>query len=175
MAIDIVFIILLILAAIKGYSRGLIVGIFSFLAIIIGLAAAMKLSVVVSGWLQSSTGITKQWLPFVSFAIVLIVVILIVRWGAGFIQKGVEFAMLGWINKLAGILLYAFIYATIFSIVLFYAVQMHLINTETIQASHTYAYIQPIGPKALSLLGSIIPFFQNLFADLEKFFGSLVH
>ena len=174
MLIDIIFIILLIIAAVKGFSRGLIAGLFSFLAIIIGLAAAMKLSIVVSGWLQNSTNIAKQWLPFVSFAIVMIVVIILVRLGAKLIQKGVEFAMLGWLNKLGGVILYAFLFTTVFSIVLFYAVQMNIIKTETIQASRTYAYIQPFGPKALDLLGSVIPIFKNLFVDLENFFGSFV-
>jgi membrane protein required for colicin V production len=46
MILDLVFAVLIILAIIKGYQRGLIVGIFSLIAIIIGLAAAIKLSAV---------------------------------------------------------------------------------------------------------------------------------
>ncbi len=174
MSIDIIFIILLIMAVVKGFRRGLIAGIFSFLAVVIGLAAAMKLSIIVSGWLQNSTHITQQWLPFISFAIVMVAVILLVKWVAGLIQKGVDFVMLGWINKLAGILLYVLLYTTVFSIILFYAVQMGVIKTETLQASRSYNFIQPFGPKALNILGSVIPVFKNLFEDLENFFGSLV-
>lgn len=174
MFIDIIFLILLIIAAVKGFSRGLIAGLFSFLAIIIGLAAAMKLSVLVSSWLQNSTNIAKQWLPFISFVLVMIVVIILVRLGAKLIQKGVEFALLGWLNKLGGVILYALLFTAVFSIVLFYAVQMNIIKPEITQASRTYAYIQPFGLKALDLLGSVIPIFKNLFTDLENFFGSFV-
>ena len=42
MAIDIIFLVLLAMAAFKGFRRGFIVAIFSFLAIVIGLAAAIK-------------------------------------------------------------------------------------------------------------------------------------
>jgi len=44
LVIDIIVIIIGVLAAIRGLRQGLIVGVCSFLAIIVGLAAAMKLS-----------------------------------------------------------------------------------------------------------------------------------
>jgi membrane protein required for colicin V production len=42
MILDIVFALICILAIFKGYQRGLIIGLFSLVAVIIGLAAAMK-------------------------------------------------------------------------------------------------------------------------------------
>ena len=39
----------MVLALIKGYRRGFIVAVFSLIAIIVGLAAAIKLSTVVAG------------------------------------------------------------------------------------------------------------------------------
>ena len=65
------------LAIIKGISRGFIMAVFSFIAIIIGVAAAMKLSYIVANWLQHSFNTGKQWLPFLSFLIVLIGVIIL--------------------------------------------------------------------------------------------------
>jgi len=174
MVIDLALLIILAMACFKGYSRGLIVAIFSFLAIIIGLAAAMKFSVVVSGWLQNSTHISKQWLPFLSFLIVMVGVAILVRWVAKLIQKSVEVIMLGWLNRLGGIVFYVALYVTVFSIVLFYATELNVIKPETMQQSKTYAVIEPFGPKAINALGSLIPIFKNLFTDLQQFFGSLV-
>ncbi len=175
MAIDIILIIILAMACFKGYNRGLIVAIFSFLAIIIGLAAAMKFSVIVSGWLQNSTHISKQWLPFLSFLIVIIAVVILVRWVAGLIQKSVEVVMLGWLNRLGGIVFYVVLYVTIYSIVLFYATEINIIKPETIQASKTYTVVEPFGPKAINALGYLVPVFKNIFTQLEAFFGSLVN
>ncbi len=173
MIIDIIFLILVLFAVWKGYSRGLIIAIFSFLAILIGLAAAMKFSIVVSQWLQESTNIAVQWLPVISFILVLVFVIILVRWLASLLQKSMELVMLGWFNRFGGMIFYTFLYLMIYSIVLFYATEMNIIKTETKQESTTYPIIEPLGPKALDLLSSIIPVFKNMFADLQNFFASL--
>src|SRR4051812_25304065 len=118
MIIDIIYVILLTIALWKGFSRGFIIAIFSFLAIFIGLAAAIKFSAVVAVWLHSSTNIGTRWLPFISFLAVIIIVIILVRWIAGLLQASVEFAMLGWLNRLAGVILYVALYTMFYSIIL---------------------------------------------------------
>ena len=173
MVLDIFFAVILILAVIKGYQRGLIVGLFSFIAIITGLAAAIKLSAVVAGYIGKAVKISEQWLPVISFAVVFFLVILLVRWGAKALQHTVEVVMLGWINRLGGIIFYAAIYFIIFSVVLFYAEQTKLIQPETKAKSVTYSYVQPWGPKAINIFGTVIPLFKNMFGQLEEFFGSV--
>jgi membrane protein required for colicin V production len=173
MIIDFIFIILMILAIIKGFRNGFVVAVFSFLGIIIGLAAAMKLSTVVAGWLKDSTHISATWLPFLSFVLVMIAVVLLVRLGALFIQSAMELVLLGWLNKLSGIILYAVLYITLFSVVLFYAEKIHWIKPDTFLASHTYAFIQPWGPKAINLFGTLIPFFKGMFEELSHFFENV--
>ena len=173
MIIDIIVAIILIFAIIKGYKQGLIVALFSVVAFIVGLAAAMKLSVVVAGYIGKAVNISDKWLPIISFAVVFLIVVLLVRLGAKFIEKSVEFAMLGWVNRLGGILLYAGLYILIFSILLFYAEQLNMIKPETKTGSVTYAYIQPWGPKLMDGLGKIIPVFKGMFEDLEDFFDGV--
>ena len=72
MLLDIIFAVIIVLAIFKGYQRGLIVGVFSFVAIIIGLAAAMKLSTVVAGYIGKAVKVSDEWLPVISFAVVFI-------------------------------------------------------------------------------------------------------
>ena len=175
MIIDIILAIALIWAIISGYQRGLIVAVFSFIAFIVGIAAAMKLSTVVAGYIGKAVKISDQWLPVISFAVVFIIVVLLVRLGAKLIQKSVEFAMLGWVNRLGGILLFVSLYVLIFSILLFYAEQLDLIKPETKNTSVSYHYIQPWGPKVIDGLGQIIPFFKGMFNDLKDFFGNVSH
>ena len=151
----------------------MIIGVFSFLAIIIGLAAAIKLSAVVAGYIGEAVKISDQWLPVISFAVVFIIVILLVRLGANAIQRTAEIAMLGWVNRLGGIILYVALYITVLSILIFYAQQIHLIKQPTIEKSVTYAFVQPWGPKAINVFGAIIPFFRNMFGELEQFFGGV--
>jgi len=173
MILDIIVAVILILAIIKGYRQGLIVALFSFIAFFIGLAAALKLSVVVADYLGKSVKVSDKWLPIISFAVVFLIVVLLVRLGARFIQKTVELAMLGWLNRLGGILLYTGLYILIFSILIFYADQLGFIKPETKAESVTYSYIQPWGPKLMDGLGKIIPVFKGMFKDLEDFFDGV--
>ena len=84
-----------------------------------------------------------------------------------------EVVLLGWINKLAGILLYAVIGLLVFSVLLFYAEQMKLIQPATIRESVSYPLVQPWGPKVINGIGSVIPIFKGMFSELEEFFGNL--
>jgi len=173
MFIDIIFLLLMVWAVFRGFRRGLIVSIFSLLAIIAGLAAAIKVSALVAVQLGKVVNISDRWLPMISFAVVFIGIVLIVRLGANLIQKTVEIAMLGWVNRLGGILLYVILFTVVYSIFLFYAVQLHFFKEETIQTSVTYAWIEPWGPKVINSLGSIIPFFKDMFNELQQFFGGV--
>ena len=173
MFLDLVLTIIVILALIKGYQRGLIVGIFSFVAIIIGLAAAMRLSTVVAGYIGDVIKVSDQWLPVISFLVVFFVVVLLIRLGANMIQKTVEISMLGWVNRLGGILFYFAIYVIVFSVILFYAEQVKLIKQDTIQKSVTYSYIRPLGPKVINGFATIVPMFKGMFSDLQSFFDGV--
>ena len=175
MLIDACFAILIIFACIKGYRKGFIVGLFSIIAFIVGLAAALKLSAVVAAKLSTSTNISAKWLPFISFILVFIIVVIIINLVAKMIQKSAEMLMLGWANKLGGIILYAMLYCIILSVFLFYAIQLHLIKTETITSSQCYPFIKPLGPGVIDKLGIIIPFFKDMFEQLQHFFDTIAN
>lgn len=173
MIIDIAFVIVMLLAIFKGLSKGLILGIFSLLAFIIGLAAALKLSVVVADWLKDSAGSFSKWLPLISFMLVFIAVIFLVGLLARVIKKTMQFAMLGWLDSLGGMLLYLVIYTIIFSILLFFAEKLFLLQPSTIRESNLYTYVSPWGPKVMDSLGKIIPVFKDMFTELQDFFGGM--
>ena len=173
MLIDFTFAALIILAIIKGYQKGLIIAVFSIIAFIIGLAAALKLSAVVADYLKDSASVSAKWLPFIAFALVFFVVVLLVRLGAKLIEKTFQAVMLGWLNRIGGIVLYASLYLIILSIFIFYAQKLQLIQPATIQASATYKFIQPWGPVIMDNIGRLIPVFKDMFGQLGDFFNSL--
>jgi membrane protein required for colicin V production len=175
MVLDLVFAVILVLAVLKGYQRGLIIGLFSLVAVIIGLAAALKLSTVVAGYIGQAVKVSEEWLPLISFVVVFLIVLLLIRLGAKAIEKTFEVVLLGWVNKLGGIILYAAIYTIVLSVLLFYAEQMKLLQQETIEKSMTYSFVQPWGPKAINAFGSVLPIFKDMFGDLEQFFDGVAN
>jgi membrane protein required for colicin V production len=171
--IDIIYAILISLALFKGYKKGLVVAIFSFVGFIIGLAAALKLSVYVAGRLKNNVNVSDKLLPFLSFAVVFLVTVLLIHFGARLIERLFEMVALGWANKLGGILLYAILYTVIFSVFLFYADKMNLLTKSAIQSSLTYSFIEPWGPKIIDEFGQILPVFKDMFTNLEDFFAGV--
>ncbi len=145
MIIDLVFALLMLLAIFKGISRGFIVAVFSLLAFFIGLAAALKMSAVVADHLHEKMNLDGYWLPVVSFLIVFVAVVILIRWAAAIIKKAAKFVFLGQLDSLAGILLFAVLYLMIYSVILFYATRMGLISAETQATSKTYFFIEPFG------------------------------
>ncbi len=163
----------MVIAVLKGYRKGLIVALFSIIAFIIGLAAALKLSAVAASYLKDSVNISAKWLPFIAFIIVFIGVVLLIRMGGKLIEKAVQVALLGWLNRIGGIILYAAIYIIILSFFLFFAEKLGFIKPSVIQSSLTYDFIQPWGPKLINSFGKVLPVFKDTFIELESFFDSV--
>ena len=168
--LDVLFLIVLGFAIYKGYTRGFIMSIFAVLGFIVGLAAALKLSATVASKLSTISDANK-FLPMLAFALVFIATAFGVKFIGKIIQKTFETAMLGWANRLAGVALFVLLYSIIFSIFIFYAIQIHLIKQDAADASTMYPYYASIGPKVMEGIGVVIPWFKNMFAELQQFFG----
>lgn len=171
--LDILFLILIAFAVYRGITSGLIVGVFSFLAYFIGLAAALKLSSGVAQYLAGKDHHPSFWLPVLSFVLVFIVVVLIVNLIARLIKSAVKLSTLGWADKLGGILFFVIINVFIFSIFLFYLSEAHWIDESTKNDSKVYPYVISVAPAMMHFLGKIIPVFSNLFEDLKGFFENI--
>lgn len=173
MLIDLIFFLFIIIGVVKGLQRGFIVAIFSIIAIIIGIAAAMKLSTVAAGYLKDSVDISSRWLPVISFIVVFLIVVVLVRLGANILHKTVEIVFLGWLNRLLGAVLYFLLYIVVFSVLLFFAEQSGIIKQQTITNSKIYPWVEPIGPYVINGVGNIIPFFRDMFNELKEFFSDM--
>jgi membrane protein required for colicin V production len=173
MTIDVLFLLFMVMAIFRGFRQGFIIAIFSAISLIVGLAAAIKLSATVANANWVPHHMSSRWLPVLAFLLVFVGVVIVVRLGARMAEKVVDLALMGWLNKLAGIILYAAIYTVILSVLLFYAVQVHLIARTTLASSVTYPFIRPWGPVVINEFGKFVPWFEGMFARLEDFFGRL--
>jgi len=103
----------------------------------------------------------------------MVVVAWLVRFCGLLIQKALQLVMLGFLNKAAGIILYAVLYTILLSVLLFYAEKTNFIGQDTVAASHTYSFVQPWGPAAIHMFAMLIPAFENMFKHLEQFFDNI--
>lgn len=170
MVIDMITLGVLIWAVIKGISRGLLMAVFSLIALVLGIAAALKLSAVTANWLDGTIHISAKWLPLIAFLLVFVLVVFVVNKTGLLLEKTMEWAFMGWINKAGGILLYSILYLLFWSVLLFYLGKMNIISQKQIDKSVTYSIIAPWGPAVMEWLANLVPGFKDVFEDIGKFF-----
>jgi len=169
MIIDTMVLVMVVMAIIKGYSRGLIMALFNTLSLIIGLALAIKFSSMVSPLVAEKTG-EGTYAPIVSFGLVFFAAMLVIRLSGKAIEKTFETVKAGFLNRLAGVVLYLTVYMSIFSILLYYFGQMRILSETVVSGSVSYPLIAPWGPAVINTIGFIIPWFQDMFTDLNAYF-----
>lgn len=144
MLIDIIFISMMVLAIFKGLKNGLIVAIFSIVGWILGLLAAFRFSDLAAEYLKDNVDVSPRILSIISFILVFGIVMLLVSLGAKLIEKMVDLTLMGWLNRLGGIFFYVLLYTLIFSVMIFFAERVRLLNEETISSSKVYEWVKPL-------------------------------
>lgn len=172
MIIDLVSLILLVLSIYKGWTKGLVVAVCSFLGVFIGIMAALTFSANVSGYFQSK-GEHAIWLPFLVFILIIVGTVFLVRLLANAVQKVLKTLHLGVLNRIGGILLFLLAYFSIYSAILFYASGISLISPTMVSDSKTYGIIQPWGPSAIKGIGEFIPWFREVLDKIKAGFDKM--
>lgn len=100
--IDIIILIPLLWFGYKGFTKGFVIEIASFAALILGIYGGLKLSGWVSGYLKEWFEIKSDYLPLISFSVTFLIIVLIVFLVARGVDKLIKTAALSLPNKLAG-------------------------------------------------------------------------
>ena len=164
--IDIVFAVLLGFAVYKGLKNGLFVEVASLLALVVGIYLAIKFSGLVGSIL---TGFAPTWNPkyieITAFIITFIIVVVAIHLAANILTKIADFAFLGWINKLAGVVFSLLKTILALSVVLFIFEKINidnmLLSKETQESSIFYNPIQNISK-------AIYPTIEGWYDSLKK-------
>lgn len=170
MTLDLIAITLAFLLFVRGYKKGVIVALGSVLAILLGITCALSLSAKLSVYLFEKGFAGSALAPLISYAILFIGVVWIVRFLVRFLEKTTSAVLLGWVNKSIGGLLYVGLGMIIYSSVLWLCNSAHILSPETIVQSQCYKYLAPIAPWVFAHIGEVIPFAKNTFADMRHFF-----
>lgn len=150
-----------ILAILQGYRNGLIKALISFFSLLIGVLLAFQFAGFVAAQLKLYTKITSYWLPFISFLLVLLAVMIALRWITRLLQQTADWLMLGWLNKLLGMILYMFIYGTILSALIYFMSLLGVIEKSKMDASISHPYLASWWPYFMSTMSEWLPFIKQ--------------
>ena len=162
--IDIIFIILFILAGINGYKKGLIVELASLAALILGIWGAFEFSDITAEFLVDNFNWSWDHLNVASFIITFAVIVILVHIIGSVLNKMIEAAMLGFLNRLAGIVFGVLKSALILSVILVVFDRIdrdvNIIPEDKKAESRLYQPIRNFVP-------SIFPFIEDWVKDIK--------
>ena len=148
--IDIVLFLFLLIAAINGFRKGLILEIASLAALILGVWGAIEFSYITTSFLTDNIGLESEYLNLISFFITFIIIVILVHIVGTSLSKFIEVAMLGWLNRIAGMAFGVLKIAFILSILLivFYKIDtdVHILPEDVKSQSQLYEPIRNLAP-----------------------------
>lgn len=162
---DIIFVIPLLWGAYKGFTKGFVLEIASFLALGLGVWGGLKFSYLSAEYLSKMFDISEKLMPLISFSVVFIVIVIAVFLLAKLLQSVLKKAALGLVNRLLGlvfgVLKFAFILSIILNLVNVFNKEVEFITPEKKETSLLYNPIEK-----LSQL--LIPGIKDLKIDASK-------
>lgn len=100
--IDIILIIPLIIGAWRGFKKGLIIELFTLLALLVGIYCAIHFSNYTAELLKDNFNADGDYMPIVAFTVTMLVVGAIVFFTGELVEKAIKLVALGMVNKIFG-------------------------------------------------------------------------
>ena len=100
---DIIILICFLPAIISGIMKGFIEQAIALVSLILGAWLAFKFSTVVSGWLQPYFEVSETVLNVISFAVIMVAVVLVLFVLSKILTGVTKLVMLGWLDRLLGL------------------------------------------------------------------------
>ena len=161
---DIVIAIILVVGAILGYRRGFLLELFFLLAIILGVFVGFKLMGSGVDYLSEKFNADKAVLPYVSFTIIFLIVMLVISLIGKSIKNSMDKTFLGKIDAITGALLGLFKYAFGISVVIWLLEAFQITFPEGWkEESVLYPMAAKVAPTLSEYFGEYLPFFKETF------------
>ena len=147
-------------ALIHGFSKGFVSQAVSLVSLILGVWLSFKFSVPFGDWLKSFADLPGTVLHVIAFALILVIVMLLMGLIGKLLEKAVKVVMLGWLNKLLGVVFALFKAVLVIGlvIILFDAIYnlIPFVSSDTLSESILYQPIKDIANIVFPYLKELI-------------------
>ncbi|MCS7075228.1 MAG: CvpA family protein [Bacteroidia bacterium] len=168
---DIVVCLIIGLGAWKGYQKGIVKQVLVVIGVIVFVVIGLKIAT----WIGKSikTLVQPHFIPLFSLVLTIIFIVLAIALVNKFAQKVLKTVMMSKINRLAGGLLTAFLYASILSVLCYILHQAKVVGPAFTQQSITYMILVNAAPKIYHYTLSILPIVKEVVIDFINMLKSL--
>lgn len=157
--------------AFMGFRKGLLLELISLFALVLGILLGLKL-------LDSGLPVMKEYigdagglLPFVTFLIIFVAIILGVRVLGLLLKKVIDFTPFGLFDNLLGSLLGALKWCLALSLLLYVSDMAGIsVTPETAAGSAVYPIVLKTTPYALGIMSYVLPFIKAMLLSLKDHF-----
>ncbi len=162
--IDIVIVCFFLPALFFGIKNGMVKQLVALAVIYFGIVLSLRFATPVSLWVLEHVKMTEFWAKAVSFVLIFFVVALVLSLFGRIIEKIIKITLLGWLNKLLGVVM-TFILTILLLSVVVYLVDsannlLEFIPKVKLEESRFY-------PALLQLSQEVFPHFKELFSKGE--------
>lgn len=144
-----------------GFSRGIIKTVLSVLSLVFGLMAGIKFAGPMTTFLKQTTGQDTPLMFLAGFFLSFAVVMILIRMFAKALESILQSANINIINQIMGGLLTAVVMVFIYSYILWFAEQSHLVDDATRRDSKTYVYVEKFPDQAKKVFVQIKPIIKD--------------
>ncbi|MFA6770728.1 MAG: CvpA family protein [Bacteroidales bacterium] len=157
--VDIFILICFIPAVIGGLFNGLVRQIASLAALLLGIWAGWHFSETLSQGIRLWFKTENSIINIISFAIIFIIVLILVNFIGKGLSRIIRFALLGWLDKLLGVVFGIIKYSLILSVIIYFVTSLDalysIIPAHHFAESKLYPIIESIAP-------AVFPYLENV-------------
>jgi len=173
MIIDVVFAIMLLYGFYLGFSQGIINALFAVLSIFIGLLAAFKLAPAMAIFLETVFKSTNPLMFLAGFLITFIITMFLIRTVARALEGLFRAARINFINQLVGGVVLGGTFTLMFSMLIWFGDQAHLVDADTRAQSMTYPYLKQYPDQIKGVASILKPTFEEFWNQSVEMFDKL--
>lgn len=162
MPIDIIFLAVFAYGFWVGYTRGVIGTVFNFAAYTFGVVLAFKITPTTTHLLESLFHSDNPSMFLAAFIVNMVFIMFVLRQSARGMQSALQAVYLGVINSAAGGALMAGISIVVYSILIWFLVQVRFLNDQTLSESKTYPFLKDLPTRAKSIALRAKPFAEDI-------------
>lgn len=166
--LDIILLIPLIFGAVAGYRKGLLIELIGIAAFVVAIIAGFKLMEVGMTVLSDYIDGYTELLPFLSFIIIFLAIILLINMLGKALKKMIDMTLLGGFDKVAGAVVGLVKWAIGVSILLWLCTNFGIKLPGQDENLVLYPYLADLGPNIVSRIDTVLPFVQDTFDSIKE-------
>ena len=157
--------------AFMGFRKGLLLELVSLVALVLAILGGLKLLDTALPFMAGFIGDAHGLLPYVTFLVVFVGIILLIHLGGLMLKKVVDFTPFGLFDNVLGAILGGLKWCLALSLLLYVSDMAGIsVSKDTASASMIYPVVLKTTPYALDILSYVLPFIKALITSVRQHF-----